>query len=367
MVSVSDTRRFVKRVYTDFSEKNVAFMAAGIAYSAIVSLVPLLILLFLVLTLVGGGLETRIVDVANQRLPGPITDVVQQMFQQRSGVGSASVVGLVVLVWGALKVFRGLDTAFSEIYETVDDNSFLDKLGDSVVVLLGLGIAMIATVGTSATFTAFSDAIPFSRFLTPLVLLGGLIVAFLPMYYVFPDCQLGIRDVLPGALFAAVGWTAFQSLFQVYLVFSDPGAEEFAGSIIVVITYLYFSALVFLLGAVINAAIGGHSSGRPGGVGDGARPHQLRREASLDRAELDTYLRTLRDRLTSSSDGDRPVEGRLYPQPDGNVHIVEYVIEDEDEDEGRRWTVELSWSPDTDSMPERSEELVAGSADDERQ
>ncbi|PSQ33873.1 YihY/virulence factor BrkB family protein [Halobacteriales archaeon SW_10_66_29] len=367
MVSVSDTRRFVKRVYTDFSEKNVPFMAAGIAYSAFVSLAPLLILLFLVLTLAGGGLETRIVEVANQRLPGPIADVVQQMFQEQSGVSSASVVGLVVLVWGALKIFRGLDTAFSEIYETVDDNSFADKLKDSLVVLFGLGIAVIATVGTSAAFAAFSGVIPFSGLITPLVLLGGLIVAFLPMYYVFPDCELGLRDVLPGALFAAVGWTAFQSFFQVYLAFSDPGSGSFAGSIIVVITYLYFSALVLLLGAVINAVIGEHASGRPGGVGEGARPHQLRREASLDRAELDTYLRTLRDRLTSSSDGDRPVQGRLYPQPDGNVHIVEYVIEDEDEDEGRRWTVELSWTPDTDSMPRRSGELVAGSADDERQ
>ena len=367
MVSVSGARQFLTRVYTDFTDKNVPFMAAGLAYSAFVSLAPLLVLAFLVLALVGSGLETRIVAFTEQWLPGPIADVIRQVIQDQSGVGSASVLGFVVLVWGALKIFRGLDTAFSEIYETVDDNSFLDKLGDSVVVLVGLGIAVIATVGTSAAFTAFSDAIPFSRFLTPLVLLGGLIVAFLPMYYVFPDCELGVRDVLPGALFAAVGWTAFQSLFQAYLAFSDPGSGSFAGSIIVVITYLYFSALVLLLGAVINAVIGEHSSGRPGGVGEGARPHQLRREASLDRAELDTYLQTLRDQLTSSSDGDRPVEGRLYPQPDGNVHIVEYVTKDEDEDEGRRWTVELSWSPDTDSMPERSEELVAGSADDERQ
>ena len=260
MVSVSDTRRFVKRVYTNFSEKNVPFMAAGIAYSAFVSLAPLLILLFLVLTLAGGGLETRIVEVANQRLPGPIADVVQQMFQEQSGVSSASAVGLVVLVWGALKIFRGLDTAFSEIYETADDNSFVDKLGDSVVVLFGLGIAVIATVGTSAAFAAFSGVIPFSGLITPLVLLGGLIVAFLPMYYVFPNEPMSLSKALPGAVVAALGWTLLQALFQVYVSMSS-GSELYGvlGGVILLITWLYLAAVVVLVGVATNVVLSGRN------------------------------------------------------------------------------------------------------------
>jgi hypothetical protein len=93
MVSVSRVGKFVTRVFTDFSEKNVSFMAAGLADSAFVSLTPLLILMFLVLPLLGGALEPRIVEFANQWLPGPIADVVQQIFQQQSGIRSASVGG----------------------------------------------------------------------------------------------------------------------------------------------------------------------------------------------------------------------------------------------------------------------------------
>jgi membrane protein len=361
MVSISDVHGFVKRVYTDISEKNVPFMAAGLAYSAFVSLAPLLILLFLVLTLVGGGLEARIIESAGQWLPGPIAEVVQQISQERSGIGSASVVGLVVLIWGALKIFRGLDTAFSEIYETLDDNSFVDKLKDGAVVLFALGVAVVATVGTSATFAAFSDVIPFVGYATPLVLLVGLAVAFLPMYYVFPDCDLGVRDVLPGAVFAAVAWAAFQSLFQVYLGFSDPGMESFAGSVIVVITYLYFSAFVLLLGAVINAVAGEHSSGRPGGVGTEAGPHRTRREASLERAEVDAYLRMLNERLTTTSDVAGSDGEESIPRPDGDIHLVEYAT---DEEEGSRWTVELSWTPATDSTPDRFGDPVTCPGDD---
>lgn len=355
MVTISDARTFVRRVYTEFSEKNVTFMAAGLAYSAFVSLAPLLILLFLVLTLVGSGLETRIIGFADKWLPGPIADVVLQTFQERSGVGSASVVGLVILVWGALKIFRGLDTAFSEIYETVGDNTFVDKMKDGIVVFFALGVSVAATVGTGVAFAAFSSTIPFSGYVMPLVLLVGLVVAFLPMYYVFPDCNLGVRDVLPGALFTAVGWAAFQGLFQVYLTFSDPGAGSFAGSIIIVITYLYFSALVLLLGAVINAVTGGCSSGRPGGVGKGARPRQKRREASLNRVEIGTYLRVLNERLTTTYDVAESEAEELLPRPDGNVHLVEYTT---DEEGGNEWVVELRWTPATDTPSPHSGEKV---------
>ena len=360
MISVSGARGFLKRVYTDFTDKNVPFMAAGLAYSAFVSLAPLLVLAFLVLALVGSGLETRVVEFAEQWLPGPVAGVVDQVFQDRSGVGSASVLGLVILVWGALKVFRGLDTAFSEIYETVDDNSFTDKLKDALVVLFALGVAVVATVGTSAVFATFEDAVPFGGSLMPLVLLGGLVVAFLPMYYVFPDADVGVRDILPGALFAAVGWAVFQGLFQVYLAVSDPGTGSFAGSVIVVVTYLYFSALVLLLGAVINAVAGEHSSGRPGGVGEDAKPRRTRREGALEGADLDAYLRALDERLTTTYDVERTDD--LLPRPDGEVHVVEYTTDAEGQ--APRWTVELSWTPETDQATERSEKAAASMADD---
>jgi len=354
MVSISGARAFSKRVYTDFSEKNVTFMAAGLAYSAFVSLTPLLVLSFLAFATVGGGLEARLLEFASRWLPGPVAEVVQQTFREQSGVGSASVLGFLVLAWGALKIFRGLDTAFSEIYETVDDNSFADKIQDGLVVSFALGVAVVGTVATSAAFAGFADSLPFGGYAMPLVLLGGLVVAFLPMYYVFPDCDLTAREVVPGALFAALGWVAFQTLFRVYLRVSDPGSGSFAGSVLVVITYLYFSALVLLLGAVINAVIGDHSTGRPGGVGENARPRRTQRRESLDRETLDAYLRVLNERLTTTYDVAGPDDEGLIPRPDGDVQLVEYTTDDEGQ--GREWTVELSWTttpePSSDSTSE---------------
>jgi membrane protein len=341
MASIGSARQFLTRVYGDVSSKNVTFMAAGLAYNAFISLTPLLIVLFLTLTLVGSGLETRVADAAQTYLPGPIAAVVEGLLGSETSVGGASVIGLVVLVWGGFKVFRGLDTAFSEIYETTTQNSFVDKIRDGVVVLVALVLAVVATVGVSVLFGLFTDTFPLLSYLSPLVLLGGLLVALLPMYYVFPDADLKLHDVLPGAVFAAVGWAAFQGVFQVYLVFSDPGSGSFFGGVIVVVTYLYFSALVLLVGAVINAVLGEHSSGRPGGVGEAAAEERTTREASLDREELDAYLRGLDERLTARYDSPRADRrADAPPRPDGDVDLVESVADTED---GRRWTVQLNW------------------------
>ena len=342
MTSVSDVSSVTKRVLSDFSEKNVTFMAAGIAYNAFVSLAPMLLLLLLVVSVFGGGLEARIADAAGNWLPGPIATVVRRIFQDGSSATGVSVVGLVVLLWGTLKIFRGLDTAFSEIYETENTSSFVDQLEDGLVVFVALVVAVVATVGVSAAFAAFSGAVPFVGVLTPVILVVGLVVAFLPMYYRFPDADVSVTDVLPGVVFAAVGWAALQGLFQVYLMFKDPGSGSFFGGVIVVVTYLYFSGLVLLVGAVVNAVVGGHSTGEPGGVGRGATSYDVEREESLDRDELAAYLQGLREDLAGRYDGMRPATSTKdeRPRPSGEVDVTEHRSAAGD---AEQWTVTLQW------------------------
>jgi membrane protein len=363
MIGLSGIVDIGKRVASDFSEKNVTFMAAGIAYNAFVSLAPLLIILVLIVSVIGGDLERRLIAAAESGLPGPIAAVVTQILTTDSGAASASIVGVVVLLWGTLKIFRGLDTAFSEIYETVAENSFLDKLVDGLVVLVALIVSIVATVGASAVFARLADQIPSLGYLSPLVLVIGLVIAFFPMYYRFPDTALTWRDVIPGTVFAAVGWAAFQALFQVYLAFGGGGGVGgFFGGILVVVTWLYFSGLVLLLGAVLNAVIGGHSSGEPGGIGRGASG-KVQSRKSLAGDELAGYLSELREELTGRYEGmvpaaERPNTPQLrdvgepgerddetdgapaFGPLDGEVDVVEQFRTDGDE---REQTVTLRW------------------------
>ena len=347
MVTQSGAVDLGKRIASDFSEKNVSFMAAALAYHAFISLAPMLLLLFLVFTTVGVGVENQLVQSAIAWLPTPIAEVVTPLLQGEASGAGASVIGLLVLVWGTLKIFRGLDTAFSEIYGSVETNSFLDKVRDGLVVLAALAVALVAMVGSSVVLGTLTDRIPFSQWLTPVALLAGLVVAFYPIYYVFPDVDVGYRDVLPGVLVAALGWGALQGLFQIYLSVSDPSAGSFFGGVIVVVTYLYFSALVLLLGAVVNAVTGRHSPGGPG-VGRPSAQFTTERTESFDRAALAAYLADLRTVLLS----DRGTHTRTElvgdrPRPTGDITLVE---ESTTEGEANQWAVQLRWEFSDDEL-----------------
>lgn len=356
MAELSSVANTGQAIAAEFFEKNVTFMAAGIAYNAFLSVAPILVVLLVVVSAIGGGLEQQIVTLARESLPGPIADVVAQVFEGGAADPAASIVGLVVLIWGTLKLFRGLDTAFSEIYETTAKNSFSDKLVDGLVVFVVVVIAVVITVGLTALFAALSGVIPYIGVLTPLVLVGGLLIAFLPMYYRFPDADLGWREVLPGAAFAAVGWAAFQALFQVYLAFSGGGSDSLFGGIVVVITWLYFSGLVLLLGAVINAVLGGHASGKAGGVGRGASEYETRREETMSRDEFAEYLTELREVLTDRYEEMRPTDNAdvadRYPVPNSDITVIEQSKPDGHEQE---WSVAFRWRAPADESDAQSD------------
>jgi membrane protein len=350
MVTQSGVVGLGKRIASDFSQKNVTFMAAALAYHAFISLAPMLLLLFLVFSVVGIGLENQLVSSAIAWLPGPIAEVVRQLLGGNADGAGASIIGLLVLIWGTLKIFRGLDTAFSEIYETVDTNSLVDKIRDGLVVLAALAVALVAMIGSSIVLGGLAAQIPYSQWLTPVALLAGLVVAFYPIYYVFPDVDVGYRDVLPGVVVAAVGWGALQGLFQLYLSVADPSTGNFFGGVIVVVTYLYFSALVLLLGAVVNAVTGEHSMGRPGGVGRADTHFNTERTTTFDLAGMVAYLADLRAELLEDS-GSHPRTELVgdRPKPDGDVELVESSTT---EGETNEWKVTLRWKFSDDELVE---------------
>ncbi|WP_435334360.1 YihY/virulence factor BrkB family protein [Haloarchaeobius sp. TZWWS8] len=257
-----------KATRTLFSEKNVTFLAGSIAYSAFVSLVPLVMFFFLAVSVFGAPeLQERIVEVTTTNVSPAVGGVIEVMIEQQStaGTGStvgASLIGVLTLVWGAIKVFRGLDTAFSEIYETTAAESFVGQIKKSLLILCSLTVGIVAMVGATSV-VAFLSAVPFIGAVVPLVLVVALVVAFFPMYYLFPDIDVEPRDVLPGAIIGAVGWTVLQVLFQAYVTLTGGGGNLIA-SILLFVTWLYFTGVVLLLGATYNAV----ATGRAGATGD---------------------------------------------------------------------------------------------------
>ncbi|MFC6835851.1 YihY/virulence factor BrkB family protein [Halomarina ordinaria] len=252
-----------KTTKTVFSEKNVTFLAGSIAYSAFVSLVPLIMFVILAVSIAGApGLQDRIVEVATENVSPSVGGVIGVMIDSQSSAGagstvSASIIGVLTLVWGAIKVFRGLDTAFSELYETTTRESFVGQLKKSLLILVVITLGVVAMVGATGV-VAFFSFVPFVELVVPLLLVVALVGAFFPMYYLFPDVDVEPRDVLPGTVIGAVGWAVLQVLFQMYVSLSG-GDGNLIASILLLVTWLYFTAVVLLLGATVNAVVIGRA------------------------------------------------------------------------------------------------------------
>ncbi|MFB6206220.1 MAG: YihY/virulence factor BrkB family protein [Haloglomus sp.] len=245
---------FGRTVVTRLRQENVTFMAGSIAYQAFMSLAPLLALTVFALSVVGGA---HFADAAVRFIGGAVSPnvepVVRAAFRIDASIG-ASVIGVVTLLWGSFRVFRGLDTAFSEVYGTSSDAGIVDQIVDGAVALAALLGALTAT--TLATTVVATTDLPLVGAVVPLVLVGGLFVAFFPMYWRFPDTDVSLRTTVPGVAVAAAGWAAFQVVFELYLaVVGNLDAASVLGAILLLLAWLYFNSLILLVGAVVNAVI----------------------------------------------------------------------------------------------------------------
>ncbi|GCF13673.1 hypothetical protein Harman_16080 [Haloarcula mannanilytica] len=247
--AVSVARHVVRTV----QEEEVSFLAAGIAYYMFVSLLPLLLLTLVVGTLVGGeAFADSIVAAAGDVLSPTASTLLEDALTSGAGRGGATVLGVGVTLWSALKVFRGLDTAFSRVYGTAGPDSIVGELIDGLAALGGIGIALVGLGVIGALGTVFGLQVA----LGGLALVPVLTVAFLPLYYLFPDQEMTIRSAVPGAVFAGIGWTLLGTGFNVYASQADSyQVYGVIGAVLLLVTWFYFAGQVLLVGAAVNAAL----------------------------------------------------------------------------------------------------------------
>lgn len=245
--------------------ENLTFVAASLAYYAFVSLLPLLLLSLVAASTLGGpALAEQVTGYVETTLGPGAGDQVHDALVGGTGRGGATVVGFAFLLWSGLKVFRGLDVAFSQMYGERVQESLPKQLLDGVVVLatVGFGVVLIVAVGTFLESTGVSVQVmglELVEIISALALVGGLTVTLLPLYYLFPDRDLTFQEALPGAVFTAGGWTLLQTGFRLYA--SAAGTYEAYGVIgggLLLVTLLYFGGIILLLGAVLNAVLEGH-------------------------------------------------------------------------------------------------------------
>jgi membrane protein len=279
--------------------ENLPFMAASIAYHAFVSLLPLFLLVLAVLSTVGSpALEERVIALVADVLTQGASDVLVAELRAASASTGVSLLGGALLLWGTLRIFRGLDTAFSEVYESEAANTLPDQIADGLLVLVAVAGALVASA-------VLPDLGSLPGPLRRVALVFALAVVLFPVYYVFPDVDHSPVEVVPGVLVSAAGLATFQELFRFYVRFSArQPTRSVVAAILVFLTWLYVSGFVVLLGAAVNAVLSNRSrdvnvAPLVGGVArrEGEGPDHETVTDALDRAET----------LLAGADPDTPV------------------------------------------------------------
>ncbi len=232
-------------------ERNIDFVASGVTYYELLSIVPLTLLAFIVLAAVGGEVyAASLLSRATGLLPSVGQAVVQDVVS--SNTPQTGALGGLILVWAALKVFRGFDTAFSELYGQGRRESFLQELGHALLAMLVFAVSVLAVVYAASAAMAIS---PLSiDVLGTVMTFVALSLIFLPLYYVFTDVDTSVSALLPGVMVAAAGVTLLQALFRVYVAYATASIYGVFGGALLLMVWMYVGNIFILFGAAVNAA-----------------------------------------------------------------------------------------------------------------
>lgn len=332
MPSLGSAVSVARSVAEEAREQEITFLAASTAYYAFVSLIPLLLLAFVVASFVGGDQFARdVVEQASGLLTATGQEQLFEFITNPQGTGGTTAIGVAVLAWSGIKIFRGFDTAFSAIYATDVETGLVDQVKDALLVLAAISAGVVVVVLTGAV-TALFPQFPFVGPLTTLIQLVALVPVFLPLYVVFPDAGVSFREALPGAVVVTVGWTILQVLFRVYAGVSSTSPSQFLGTALLLVTWLYFASILVLLGGVVNVVLADRGS-----YAERTKASETERierkqellsrymtddESAPDIVELRDELRELRADVESF---EEDIETRTVEKPEVESELKQYV------------------------------------------
>ena len=258
----------LKQTQKEWSEDNATRLAAALAYYTLLSVAPMLVLAISVVGLVFGP------DAARGQVAGELAAVVGpeagkgvetviQHANSPSGGTIASIVSIVVLLFGASGVFGELQSSLNTIWEVAPKPGrgfmgFLRQRFFSFTMVMGVAflllVSLLLSAGLSAAGEFFEHSLPGGEalwyVLNLVISVGVITVLFALLFKVVPDAKVAWRDVWIGAGFTALLFTIGKFALGLYLgrasVASPFGA---AGSVIVLVIWVYYAAEILFMGA----------------------------------------------------------------------------------------------------------------------
>jgi membrane protein len=268
-------------------EDNIPFLASALTFDALLAAVPFILLLLIGFTHVAQavthGPELDTLELFHRFLPPhsglPDRDPVGVMERLLTGItknrGTLSVYAAPAFLWFSTRLFGGIRTSLNDIYDVSlrppRPRPFvavylLAKLRDSIMVvgtvilfltntLLTTGLTVLQARGTASVPQLAFFVSTLGRILAEVLAFAFSVSLFYVTYRYASIRRLPWKTALLASIFTAVLFEVAKRLYGLYLAnfasFESQGGDANLGAVVLFILWVYYTALVFLLGAVV--------------------------------------------------------------------------------------------------------------------
>jgi membrane protein len=268
----------LKRTYQKWAKDRVPQLGASLAFYTALSIAPLLVISLAVGGFVFGDeaargeIATQMQSLVGEQGAAALQQMIQRADKPAAGT-AAAILGIITLLFGASGVFGELQQSLNIIWETepkqgrglwgvIRDRFF------SFVMVLGIAFLLLVSLVLSAALTALGTV--FERLPHSLAWLAQVLnfsvsfivitLLFAMVYKILPDARIAWRQVWMGAILTSLLFTIGKTLIGLYLGRSSmASAYGVAGSFVVFLVWVYYSAQILYLGAEVTKAVADQS------------------------------------------------------------------------------------------------------------
>ncbi|MFT2007094.1 YihY/virulence factor BrkB family protein [Pontibacter sp. 13R65] len=270
--TISKIWPLLKATFEGFNDNNSLLLAAALAFNAIFSIPPLLVIIiqaagfFLGEKAVSGELSEQISSAIGPNAAQSIEEIVQNAAISEAG-GIAFWIGIGTLIFASTTFFATLQQSLNTVWNLkpkptngiikmlqVRLFSFGIVLSIAFLMLLSLLVSTIIAFLSEYITRAFPEiSVVFISLVDIVISISIITILFALMFKFLPDAIIRWRDVWVGALITALLFVIGKYLISWFIGTSDPGsAYGAAGSIVVILMWIYYTSAIVLVGAEIT-------------------------------------------------------------------------------------------------------------------
>ncbi len=259
----------LRTTWMEWQEDKAPRLGAAFAFYTIFSIAPLLIIAIAIAAAVlgqkaaSGQIQAQIEGNVGAAAAKTIQDMIEATSKARGTGLRASIIGLVVSLWGASNLFGQLQDSLNTIWEVTPKPSegmwnMVRQRFLAFAMVLAMGLLLLATLVASTVVTSFgtyvSEHLGIPMVSLQVLNLGIALISttlfFACMFKVLPDARVQWHDVWVGAILTAILFIIGRLVLGLYLGRSGvSSAYGAAGSLIVVLLWIYYAAQILFFGA----------------------------------------------------------------------------------------------------------------------